>query len=93
MRVFGYDMFLVRSSYVGFYLFWLVRGDDGQSRRVAMGLLIAVEAGPVWLIRSVPGHSVADAGVVAVAWSAAVGAPFVRSMVLFGTIPVDACYW
>ena len=32
---------------------------------------------------------VVDAGVVAEAWWAAVGTPFVQSMVLFGTIPVD----
>ena len=31
MRVFGYRIFLVRSSYVGFYVLWLARGDDGQS--------------------------------------------------------------
>ena len=47
----------------------------------------ATEAGPVWsgLVWSDPVQSVADAGVVSVAWSAAVGAPFGGSMVLFGT--------
>ncbi len=53
MRVFGYRIFLIRSSVVGFYVLWLARGEDGQSRRVAMGSLMATEAclvwsGPVW---------------------------------------------
>ena len=43
-----YHIFLVRSSYVGFYVLWSARGDDGQSHCVAMGLLRATEAGPVW---------------------------------------------
>ena len=35
---------------------------------------------------------VADAGVVAVAWSVAVGAPLGRGMVLFGTNWAGVCY-
>ena len=45
--VFGYCIVLAWSSYVDFYVLWSSRGDDGQSRRVAMGLLMATEAGDV----------------------------------------------
>ena len=56
-----------------------------------MGLLMAAEASLAWpglvwssLVLSSP-YWTLDAGVVAMAWLAAVGAPFGWSMVLFGT--------
>ena len=48
VRIFGFRFFLVRKSYVGVYVLWGAQGDNGQSRRVAMGLLMATEAGSVW---------------------------------------------
>ena len=33
VRVFGYRMYFVRSSYVGFYVLWSAQGDDGDDGR------------------------------------------------------------
>ena len=86
-RVFGYHIFLVWNSYIGLYVLWLARGDDGRSCHAAMGSLRATEADPVWsgLVRSGPVQSEADAGVVAVVWLAAMGALFGWIMVLCRT--------
>ena len=58
VRVFGYRIFLVRSSYVGFYILWSVQGDNGQYRRVAMGSLRATRPATLTVV-------VAEAVVVA----------------------------
>ena len=71
-------------------LFWTRgdRGEDGDvSRWVQFELSGSANFGP---IRSKLDRSIADVVVVAVAWSAAVGALSWRSMVLFWTSLVDA---
>ena len=59
---------------------------DNLSRWAGFELLGSVNFVP---IRSKLGQSVANVVVVSVAWSAAVGAPFWRSMVLFWAITDD----
>jgi len=73
---FGYHIVLVQSSYVDFYVLWSSQSDGGQSRCVAMGLLMSTGFGPVlsdpvwtWPVRS--GQCVGRRGMVGSLWGSA----------------------